>query len=594
MRELPRIGENWEIEGESCVEFAPNIRVRRATYIRPGIVPEPHRPTGEELINGSQDTKYIEIQGVATRIRGDEWTLLTREGTVKLRPRFSESNSFAGYEGALVRVRGSCVPARDENQRMLPLLELLNASVSVDAPAPADPFATPLKRASDLLFFDARADVLRRVKLAGQVLIGRNGEYLLMDGPNGFRLKPRLPLKLEPGDEVEVVGFPNINGPSPVLQEAQARRIGTADLPEAAALSEEGMLNGKLDATLVRVESRLVSLNLERTDQVLELQTGNRGYIARLQNRNGLLSGILPGSQLELTGVYSGQGGDRASSRDIDSFELLLNSPRDIRVLTRPSWWTIRHTVSVMGVMLFVLAAAVVWITLLRRQVEERSLQLTAEIKNREQAEHQRALEEERARIAQDLHDDLGATLTEIRFLSAVESCDSLVPLTTRSQLRKVSEKSHQLVSSLDEIVWAVNPANDSLSSLANYLCHVAEEFFRTTPVRCRLDVDESLPVVALNSEVRHNLYLSIREALNNVAKHSQATEAWLRIHWQNQTLHITVEDNGCGFTDTNGAASNGNGLPNMRHRLEKIGGRFECDTRPGAGTVCRVCLSFD
>jgi signal transduction histidine kinase len=224
--------------------------------------------------------------------------------------------------------------------------------------------------------------------------------------------------------------------------------------------------------------------------------------------------------------------------------------------------------------------------------VEERTLQLTSEIKSREQAEHQRALEAERARIAQDLHDDLGATLTEIRFLGAVKSRDSLMPEATRAQLREISEKSRQLVSSLDEIVWAVNPANDSLPSLASYLRHVAEEFFRTTEIRYRLDVDQSLPAVALTSEIRHNLYLVVREALNNIAKHSRATEAWLRIHWQDQSLHIVVEDNGCGFVASEAALLR-NGLSNMRRRLEKIGGRFGCETRAGSGTVCRIHLSF-
>ena len=251
-----------------------------------------------------------------------------------------------------------------------------------------------------------------------------------------------------------------------------------------------------------------------------------------------------------------------------------------------------------MGCLLFGLLAAMVWITMLRRQVEERTT-LQPDVRNREPGTGGMpagaAEEEERARIAQDLHDDLGATLTEIRFLSAVKSHDSLVPEATRSQLGEVSEKSRQLVSSLDEIVWAVNPANDSLPSLAAYLRHVAEEFFRNTSVRCRLDVDESLPPVPLTSEVRHNLYLSIREALNNVAKHAQASEAWLRIHWKEQTLIIVLEDNGCGIADA-GIVSPGNGLPNMRRRVEKIGGLFACEQLLRGSVSARsagfVCLS--
>jgi signal transduction histidine kinase len=241
--------------------------------------------------------------------------------------------------------------------------------------------------------------------------------------------------------------------------------------------------------------------------------------------------------------------------------------------------------------MLCVILVALVWITLLHRQVRQQTIRLTSEIKGRQQTEYQRALEEERARIASDLHDQLGAALTEIRFLGVTESRDLSVPPATRSTLAKVSEKSRQMVSSLDEIVWAVNPANDSLPNLADYLCQTSEEFFSTTDIRCRLDLDECLPPVTLTSEVRHSLYLVVREALNNIAKHSRATEAWLRIHWQAQTLYLSVEDNGCGFDPEHIAP--GNGLPNIRRRLEKMGGSFEIDRRPESGTVCRIILPF-
>ncbi|HEY4415202.1 MAG TPA: ATP-binding protein, partial [Verrucomicrobiae bacterium] len=209
------------------------------------------------------------------------------------------------------------------------------------------------------------------------------------------------------------------------------------------------------------------------------------------------------------------------------------------------------------------------------------------------QTERQRTLEAERTRIARDLHDDLGAALTQIRFLSAVESRDEAVPEDTRIQLREVSEKSNQLVTSLDEIVWAINPANDLLPSLVHYLCHAAEEFFRPTPIRCRMEVAESLPSVALTSEVRHNLYLAVREAMNNIAKHSEATEVWLRIRLLENRLAIAIEDNGRGF-DESVAMEAGEGLQNMRQRVENIGGEFEHETKPGCGTSCRIVLPLE
>src|SRR5262249_6902263 len=207
-----------------------------------------------------------------------------------------------------------------------------------------------------------------------------------------------------------------------------------------------------------------------------------------------------------------------------------------------------------------------------------------------ELAERQRALEQERSRIAQDLHDDLGATLTQIRLLSALESRDLQVPSTTRSRMGQVTEKSREMVASLDEIVWAVNPANDSLSSLATYFCQSAEEFLRPAQIRCRLDIADSLPSAPLTSEIRHNLYLAFRETLNNVVKHSRATEIWLRIHLDNGALRIVLEDNGCGFSASS-APTTGDGLANMHGRLEKIGGEFDLQSHPGAGTTCPIIL---
>jgi signal transduction histidine kinase len=120
----------------------------------------------------------------------------------------------------------------------------------------------------------------------------------------------------------------------------------------------------------------------------------------------------------------------------------------------------------------------------------------------------------------------------------------------------------------------------------------MAAEYFRATTINCRFDVDKSLPLLSLNSEVRHNLFLTVREALNNSAKHSHATELWLRIHWRENILRIIIEDNGCGFASQPTLAG-GNGLANMRRRMEKIGGSFVCDTRPNSGTIYRVVLPF-
>ncbi|HWF18566.1 MAG TPA: ATP-binding protein [Verrucomicrobiae bacterium] len=587
---LPRIGECWQIEGISSADFAPDIKVKHAVYLGPGILPAPIRPTWDELINGSLSTKYMEIQGVVSQIRSNEFVLLTRGGKITILCVDLENDELKGLQDALIHISGVGSSDRDEHQMMRQRLRIYNASVKVDEPAPADPFSAPLKKANDLFFFDARADTLRRVKISGQVMREYHGEFFLMDGTHGFRFRPKAALQLPVGTFVEVVGFPDRNGPSPVLREGVARRTGKADLPIPKRLVEQNMLNPDLDATLVRIKSRLIGSALEGAEQTLELQLGNRSYFARLQRGGGLVTKLEPGCELELTGVYIGQRVDRTVSRDIDSFELLLNSPADIQVLTRPSWWTIRHAVMSMTAMLSVLAAAFVWITSLRRQVEERSLQLTAEIKSRERAERQRALEEERARIAQDLHDDLGSGITEMGMLVALMKSTCTPDEKRNRYLEQVHEKSQEMVTALDEIVWAMNPRHNVLGSLVSYFSLYADRFLGLAKISWRLEKPLGAPDRVVDSRHRYQLFLAFKEALTNIVRHSHASEVRISIHAEEEHLRLTIVDNGSGFS-AEMHTDEMNGVINMRRRVEKLGGKFELISEIGSGTTLRFIL---
>jgi signal transduction histidine kinase len=593
--DAPRVGDYYEIEGKTFAEFAPNIQVTRAQRLGAGALPEPLRPAWDQLINGSLDTEYIETQGIVTTVSPGGMTLLTRAGTLGLDLIDLEPQLLPQYDDALVRVRGCVIPVRDNRtQQVEPgRIRLSNASISLEEPAPKDPFDTPLKHASDLLLFDWRAGAFQRVKISGQVLHEENGEYFLADGTNGLRFIPKGPEDLHPGDVVEAVGLVELGGPSAVLREAVARRTGTRALPPAKLLSPDELLNAGNDAMLVTLDARLVQISRNRSGYALEMQAGTRNFVTRLKEQDGTLPAYGPGSLLRLTGVYAGQVGPIASGQGVTSFELLLNSAGDVKLLASPSWWTVRRALAVLTAMILILLIGLVWIALLRRQVEERSQQLAVEIRSHEHTERQREMEEERSRIARDLHDDLGAALTQIRFLSALESRDSRAPETTRDRMARVSEKSNEMVASLDEIVWAINPANDSAASLATYLCHFAEEFFKATPVRCRLDVADPLPPEPMTSEVRHHVYLAVREALNNIAKHSKATETWLCITAGEGELRVTVEDNGRGFSPHT-ANGHGQGLANMEQRMKRVGGRFGCESRAGAGTVCRFTIPLE
>ena len=200
--------------------------------------------------------------------------------------------------------------------------------------------------------------------------------------------------------------------------------------------------------------------------------------------------------------------------------------------------------------------------------------------------ETRHAVEGERLRISQDMHDHLGAVLTRVSQLSDMGLSDP-AGRGDHKIFEGIGQQARTAVQSLDEIVWATNPKNDNLPRFAEYVSRFADEFFENTPVRCWQEFPQELPCVPLRADLRHNVFLAIQEALNNILKHSQAKEMWLRLTLENQEVRIEVEDNGRGF-NSDAVAPGGNGLGNMKSRLTESGGRMELRSQPGQGTRIR------
>lgn len=203
----------------------------------------------------------------------------------------------------------------------------------------------------------------------------------------------------------------------------------------------------------------------------------------------------------------------------------------------------------------------------------------------------QRALEQERLRIAHDIHDDLGARVTQISLLSAMAQENPAFPEKARSDFDKVSKMSRELVSALYETVWAVNPENDNLEALGNYICQMVKQLCEQTSLRCRFHVLDLPHEVQVSSQTRHNISLAVKEAVHNIIKHAKATEVTIRMAFTDDFLDVSVQDDGSGF-QPKGSIS-GNGLSNMKQRLQNIGGTCFIDTKPGAGTTVRMQLKI-
>ena len=233
------------------------------------------------------------------------------------------------------------------------------------------------------------------------------------------------------------------------------------------------------------------------------------------------------------------------------------------------------------GVALLVLLGLSVMVAMAMRQRMRRRM---------EQLRRQHELERERTRIAQDLHDDLGAGLTEIGLLGAMLQDPERFPERKPEALERIIQRCHSMVMALDEIVWAVNPHNDSVNSLGGYIGRYAQSFLELTSIRCRLEIEEAEPDHPLNSEQRHNLFLACEEALTNIAKYSKATEARVKISLDDKKLLlICIEDNGRGLPEIVGEDSNG--LINLRQRMAQIGGGCDIVNRPAGGVSISLSL---
>ena len=164
-----------------------------------------------------------------------------------------------------------------------------------------------------------------------------------------------------------------------------------------------------------------------------------------------------------------------------------------------------------------------------------------------------------------------------------------------------MSDDSREVLQSLDEIVWAVNPQKDSLEHLVSYIGQYAQEYFRRTGIECELEFPARLPVQPLSSQTRHHIFLAVQEALANVLKHSKATQARIGMACRDNEFEIVVSDNGIGFdlascesSLTDSVAGFCNGLGNMRRRLTELGGRYQAESQAGKGTTVRFIFSFN
>jgi signal transduction histidine kinase len=242
-----------------------------------------------------------------------------------------------------------------------------------------------------------------------------------------------------------------------------------------------------------------------------------------------------------------------------------------------PYLWQTRAFSVALAFAVLALVAALHW----RRLTSQRRLQ---------EVKHQQALATEKARIAADMHDELGATLTQISILGEVAKSQTVDAAQTRSTLDRISEAAREVTTRMSELVWATNPYNDTLDNLVAALREYAASQLDSSTVESCLEFPESVPECRVSATFRRNLLLVLKEALHNIVKHSQATRVTVHLEVGERELHLKIADNGLGF-DPSCPRKRGNGLGNMERRIRDLGGRFELSSQAGEGVRidCRI-----
>ena len=389
-------GQKVQIEGFSGPgEYAPVLAASRISVMGDGSFPPAKISTVQSLMTGSEDSQWVAIKGVvrSQTVTNDKTVLMLWTAGASIRatvPHAADAPAPLDFLDATVEVHGVCSTLFNQHRRLQGIE--LNVpdwkQVEVHEMGPKDPFTLPIQPISALLEFHAGTSGLHRSRIDGIVTLRRSdGSFFVQDASGGMLVQINEPTsKIQAGMPMEIVGFPTVSEELPVLQDAIARPLGHLPPIEPLHLKPESHLDGDLHATLVQFDGRVIAHTTRLAEELLTVQFAQSVTDAILEKeaRKVQLAKILPGSVVHLTGVYVAQLDD---SRKARSFRLLLRSPADVVLISRPPWWTLRNTFWVLGGLTAVLSGALMWVGLLRKEVRRRTRELCEEVEGHRRTE---------------------------------------------------------------------------------------------------------------------------------------------------------------------------------------------------------------
>ncbi|PWU18172.1 MAG: hypothetical protein C5B50_09705 [Verrucomicrobia bacterium] len=617
--------------------YAPIITAPTVRQIGAGPLPAAKTVAIERLMSGAEDSQRIEITGVVREAHTEGARLVADlvAGGYRFRiyaPLLTSRDPQA-LVAAQLRVRGTAAEAHNRSLRQLiavevyvPVLEDLVVAKSETI----NPFEEAIVPLDSLAQYRPDNSLNRRAHIRGVVTLQRLGENLFVqDKSGGLQVQSRQLTPFEPGEVVEAVGFPTFDQNLPVLQDAVLR--GTSGqrvtvVPKPVSIG--ALQNGLHHADFVSLTARLLNCTVTRmadpaaggtnTSTTLALQSSNVIFAAQAES-------VAPPSNLEAIPIGSTVAVCGVCLSEIDndgrvkSFKILVRSPDTVRVLAKPSWFTPRRMLVILGMVSVVSIIVLGWLVMVSRQnaalnfqigerekaqrqlqeahdlLEERVRQRTKELKfqitARKEAEVQfKAVLSERTRLAQELHDTVEQTLTGIALqLDTAARLYESKPESARNHLGLARNLMGKSQTELRRSVWDLRKRAIEQFDLPGALVESARQL--TQPCAIKVDLQTKGNLRSLPEVVEENLLRISQEAITNVIKHARATQVDIELQFEAERVIMQIQDNGIGFDlQTCAGPSNGHfGLLGMSERARRIGGTFLPSSRLGQGTVVRV-----
>jgi len=576
--------------------YAPSVIPQEIIRLGEGKIPEARPVTFSQVASGSMDSQWIEIEGVVSSVSYQDQhyvmlDLIQDGGRIRAMvgsPLPAEPARFIDCE---VRIRGVAAGRFNRHGQMVePALRVPGESwVSVTRPAPADPFAQPARMLSRLLEFSLDQQPQHRVRVQGTVTRRFSDTvFFIRDAGHGLKVEAIDPVVLESGDHIDAAGFPVIVNDEVVIQNAVTRLRGQGMPAEPILAKVSTLLTGSLASDLVVIEARLVDWVADGQSVTLLLESDNRIFRGELQLPAGSTwEAPEKGSILAVTGIcVISELEDQWSYRP-RSFNLMVASPADLRVLRLPPWWTAERLGRAFLITLVLLAAGLAWVWALRRQVQRKRSVIEF------QASHAAVLEE-RGRIARDLHDTLEQGLTGVSLqLKAVDTDFSKHPLRAQERLNSAREMLRQsravARNAIGELrVETVPPRRENLTEV---LGQAVDLWNRTGALAAQLHVTGK--PVPLAGDGEHHMISIGTEALTNAVKHGRASSVRIDIAYGQELVTLRVADNGRGFDPSSIQPDNQQcyGLIGMRERAHEMGAGINIQSQPGQGAIISVEL---